>query len=92
MLSHILFNQRLKKWSYQCNLQSIHLLEGDASFNHVISISSNAPSKQERVLLSSSDLPPSPEEVPFDWDSLLGYPIPSPRHFQVRDVIQYMRR
>jgi hypothetical protein len=63
------------------------LLEGDASFNHVISISSTAPSEQERVLLSPSTLPPSLGEVPFDWDGLVGYPIPPPMPFQVRDII-----
>jgi hypothetical protein len=63
------------------------LLEGDASFNHVISISSTTPSEQERVLLSPSTLPPSPGEVPFDWDGLVGYPMPPPMSFQVRDII-----
>jgi hypothetical protein len=66
------------------------LLEGDASFNHVIIISSTAPSEQERVLLSPSTLPPSPGEVPFDWDGLVGYPMPPPMSFQVRDVIRYI--
>jgi hypothetical protein len=63
------------------------LLEGDASFNHVINISSTAPSEQERVLLSSSTLPPSSGEVTFEWDGLMGNPMPPPMLFQVRDVI-----
>ena len=63
------------------------LLEGDASFNHVISISDTTPFEQERVLLSLSTLPPSPGEVPFDWDGLVGYPMPPPMSFQVRDII-----
>jgi hypothetical protein len=54
---------------------------------HVISISSTAPSEQERVLLSPSTLPPSLGEVPFDWDGLVGYPMPPPMSFQVRDII-----
>jgi hypothetical protein len=54
---------------------------------HVISISSTTPSEQERVLLSPSTLPPSPGEVPFDWDGLVGYPMPPPMSFQVRDII-----
>jgi hypothetical protein len=65
-------------------------LEGVASFNHVINISTNAPSDQERVLLSPSTLPPSPGKVPFDWDGLVGYPMPPPMSFQVRDVIRYI--
>jgi hypothetical protein len=62
-------------------------LEGDASFTHVISISSTAPSEQERILLSPSTLPSSPGEVPFDWDGIVGYPMPPPMSFQVRDII-----
>jgi hypothetical protein len=42
------------------------VLEGDASFSHVIRISSISPYEQEIVLLSSSTLPPSLGEVPFD--------------------------
>jgi hypothetical protein len=42
------------------------LVEGDASFNHFIIIPDNAPSEHERFFLSSSTLPPSPKEVPFD--------------------------
>jgi hypothetical protein len=41
-------------------------LEGDASFDHVIIISSTTPSKQERILLSPSTLPSGHREVPFD--------------------------
>jgi hypothetical protein len=62
------------------------LLEGDASFNHVISISITTPF-EERVLPSPSTLPPSPRDVPFDWDGLVGYPMPPPMPFQVRDII-----
>jgi hypothetical protein len=63
------------------------LLEGDASFNHVVSISNTAHSEQERVLLFLCTPPPSPGEVPFDWDGLVGYPMPLPMSFQVRDII-----
>jgi hypothetical protein len=63
------------------------LLEGDASFNHVIIIYSTTLSKRERVLLSPSTLPPSPKEVLFDWDGILGYTIPLPMLFHVRDII-----
>jgi hypothetical protein len=66
------------------------LLEGDASFNHVVIIFYSTPSEKERVLLSSSTLPPSDGDIPFDWDGLVGYPIPSPMSFQVRDIIQYI--
>jgi hypothetical protein len=67
------------------------LLEGDVSFNHVVSISDTIPSKQDRVLLSSSTLPPCPKEYHFDWDGLVGYPMPPPMPFQVRDIIQYIK-
>jgi hypothetical protein len=66
------------------------LLEGDASFNHVIIISDTAPSEQERVLLSLSTLPSILGEVPFDWDGLVGYPMPLPMSFQIGDIIRYI--
>jgi hypothetical protein len=62
-------------------------LEGVSSFNYVVIIYDSAHSKQERVLLSSSTLTPSPGEVPFDWDGVVGYPMPLPMSFQVRDII-----
>jgi hypothetical protein len=64
------------------------LFEGDVSSNHVVSIPDLAPSEQERVLLSLSSLPPSLEEVHFDWDGLVGYPMPLPMSFPVRDIIR----
>jgi hypothetical protein len=54
---------------------------------HVLNISSTSPSEQERVLLFSSSLPPSPDEVPFDWYGLVGHPMPSPMSFPRRDII-----
>jgi hypothetical protein len=57
---------------------------------HVLNISSQVTYEQERVLLSPSTLPPSLGEVPFDWDGLVGYPMPPPMPFQVRDIIQYI--
>jgi hypothetical protein len=65
-------------------------LEGDVSFNHVVSISGTAPSEKERILLSLSTLPSSPGEAPFDWDGLVGYPMPPPMSFQVRYIIRYI--
>jgi hypothetical protein len=56
---------------------------------HVLSISINSPSELERVLLFLSSLPPSLDEVPFDWDGLVGYLMPSPIYFPKRDVIRY---
>jgi hypothetical protein len=55
-----------------------------------IPFSDTAYSKQERVLLYPSTLPPSPGEVPFDWDGIVGYPTPLPIFFQVIDIIQYI--
>jgi hypothetical protein len=54
---------------------------------HVLSISITSPSEQERVLLFLSSLPPSLDEVPFDWDGLVGYPMPLPMSFPGRDII-----
>jgi hypothetical protein len=54
---------------------------------HVLRISSTSPSEQERVLLFSISLPPSPDEVPFDWDGLVGHPMPPPMSFPSRDII-----
>jgi hypothetical protein len=53
---------------------------------HVLSISSTSPFEQERVLLFLSSLSPSIDEGPFDWDGLVGYPMP----FLGRDIIQYI--
>jgi hypothetical protein len=66
------------------------LVEGDAFFNHVISIPDPGPFEQERVLLSLSSSPPSIKEITFDWDGLVGYPMPPPMSFPVRDIIQYI--
>jgi hypothetical protein len=63
------------------------VLSSETSLDHVISISSPTPSKQERVLLSLNTLPPSIGEVPFDWDGLVGYQIPPPIPFPVRDIL-----
>jgi hypothetical protein len=54
---------------------------------HILSIYSLAPSEQERVLLFLSSLPPSLDEVPFDWDGLVRYPMPLPMSFPRRDII-----
>jgi hypothetical protein len=53
------------------------LFKGDASFDHVLSISSFVPSSLGRIPLSSSMLPPSPREVSFDWNDLVEPRIPS---------------
>jgi hypothetical protein len=54
---------------------------------HVLSISITSTYEQERVLLFSSSLPPSPDKVPFDWDGLVGHPMPLPMSFPLRDII-----
>ena len=54
---------------------------------HVLSISSLAPSEQERVLLFPSSLPLSLDEVSFDWDGLVRYLMPPPMSFQERYII-----
>jgi hypothetical protein len=57
---------------------------------HVLIISSTSPSEQERVLLFPSSLPPILDEVPFDWDCLVGYSMPLPMSFPGRDIIRYI--
>jgi hypothetical protein len=56
---------------------------------HVLSIAITSPSEQERFLLFSISLPPSLDKVPFDWDGLVGYPIPPPMYFPGTDIIRY---
>jgi hypothetical protein len=53
------------------------LLGGDASFDHVFSISSLVPSEQGIIPLSLSTLPPSPRTISFDWNDFIEPQIPS---------------
>jgi hypothetical protein len=62
--------------------------ENDTPFSHVINIPHPPPSEQERFILPPNALPPSPDEVPFDWDDLMGHSIPPPMSFPLRDIIQ----
>jgi hypothetical protein len=55
--------------------------------SHVLSSSITSPSEQEIFLLFLSSLPPSLDEFPFDWDDLVGYPMPPPMSFLGRDII-----
>jgi hypothetical protein len=64
------------------------LMESDASFDHVVIILDPAPSEQERVFLSPSPLPLGFEEINFDWDSQMGYPISPPIYFPLRDIVR----
>jgi hypothetical protein len=63
------------------------LVGSDVSFNHVVNIPDPTPSERESVLLSPSPLPLSFEEITFDWDGPVGYPMPPPMSFPVRDII-----
>jgi hypothetical protein len=47
------------------------LLWGDASFDHVLIISSSLPSAQGSIHLSLSTLPPSSSMVSFDWNLMI---------------------
>jgi hypothetical protein len=47
--------------------------ESDAPFSHVINIPNPSPSERERFILPPNALPPSLDEVPFNWDNLMGY-------------------
>jgi hypothetical protein len=66
------------------------LVEGGSSFNHVVSILDPTPYERDRFFLSPIYLPLCLEEIPFDWDNLVGYPIPPPMSFIVRDIIRYI--
>jgi hypothetical protein len=73
--------------SMQSSPDTTLVLRSEAYFDHVINIYSHVPSEQERFLLSLSTLPPSLREVPFDWDGLVGYKIPSSMPFQIRGIL-----
>jgi hypothetical protein len=62
--------------------------ENDAPCSHVINISNPHPFERGRFILSQNILPPSPDKVPFDWNDLMGHPIPPPMSFPLRDIIQ----
>jgi hypothetical protein len=74
----------------QYSVDTTPFLRSGASFDHVINISSLVPYEQESVPCSLSMLPPSPREVSFDWDGLVGYQIPSSKPFHIRGVLRYI--
>jgi hypothetical protein len=61
--------------------------ESDAPFGHVINITNPSPFEKEIFILPLNSLSPSPNEVPFNWDDLMGHPIPPPMYFPLRDII-----
>jgi len=63
------------------------LEESNAPLSHVIKIPNPTPSEREKFILPSNTLPPSPDKVPYDWDDLMGHPIPPPMSFPARDII-----
>jgi hypothetical protein len=74
----------------QSSINPTLLLGGDASFDHVLSISSSSPSEQGIIPLSSSMHPPSTRVVSFDWNDLVEPIIPSSTPFQIRGFLQYI--
>jgi hypothetical protein len=66
------------------------LLGGDASFDHVLSIYSSAPSAQGSIPPFPSTLHPSPRMVSFDWNDLVEPQIPSSTPFQIRGILLYI--
>jgi hypothetical protein len=60
--------------------------ENDTPFSHFINILHPPPSEQERFILPPNALPPSLDNIPFDWDDLMGHPIPPPMYFPLRDI------
>jgi hypothetical protein len=62
--------------------------KSDAPSSHVINIPSLPPSEQERCILPPNTLSPNSSEVPFDWDDLIGHPIPPPMSVLLRDIIR----
>jgi hypothetical protein len=63
------------------------LEESDVPLSHVINIPNPSDYEQERFILPSNSLSQSPYKVPFDWDDLMGHPIPPPISFPLRDII-----
>jgi hypothetical protein len=61
--------------------------ESDAPLGHVINIPNPSPFEQEIFILPLNALSPSPDEVPFDWDDLMGHTIPPHMSFPLRDII-----
>jgi hypothetical protein len=72
----------------QSLVNSTLCVESYTSFIHDINMPDPSPSERERFILPSSALPPSLDKVPFDWNDLMGNPIPSPMSFPVRDIIR----
>jgi hypothetical protein len=66
------------------------LLEVDASFDHVLIISSSVPSSLGSTLVSLSMLPPIPRVVAFDWNDLVEPQLPSSTPFQIRGILRYI--
>ena len=64
------------------------ILGGDASFNHVLRISSSIPSAQGIIPLSSITLLPSPRMVSFDWNDLVEPRLPSYTPFQITVLVE----
>jgi hypothetical protein len=73
--------------SIQPSIKPTLLLGGDASFNHVLRISSFVPFEKGSIPLSLSTLPPSPRVVSFDWNDLVEPQIPSSTPFQIRVIL-----
>jgi hypothetical protein len=84
----------LRKRLRQCNFWSILLFWFWFYTFYVISLAFLVLHllNKRRVLLFLSSLPPSLHEVPFDWDGLVGYPMPPPMSFPGRDIILYITK
>ena len=57
--------------SMQSSINPTLLFGGDASFDHLLNISSYVPSSLGSIPLSLSMLCPSPRMVSFDWNDLV---------------------
>jgi hypothetical protein len=76
--------------SMQSSSNPTLILGGDASFDHVLTISNSVPSKQGSIPLSPSTLPPSPRMVSFDWNDLVEPHLPSSTPFQIMGIYRYI--
>jgi hypothetical protein len=71
----------------QSSVNPTLLLRGDASFNHVLNISSPVPFEQGSIPVSLNMLPPIPRMVSFHSDDIVEPHLTSCTPFQIRGIL-----
>jgi hypothetical protein len=74
----------------QSSANTTPILRSEASFDHVINISSLVSSEQGRIPLSPSNIPPITREFSFDCNDLVEHQLLSSTPIQIRGIIQYI--